>query len=257
MPCPFCGSLDIDPEGVAYYKDGDKKNGLSHDPACNDCGATCKDWNTRPQPSANVSEALNIVTQKLSAKYAHNTYINRYELETIRQALVHKEYCAKSMGEQSEQPSGDMPDEVWVENNPSGATKFISSIQQNRDDEIKYIRADLASQTQMDKVLLINGKPTGLDAAIIGMNNTNERVQELEARLEISPDHPYGGIETRNQTIKLQDKTIDDLQAKLKMATEALNDAKSELGNAFPTDEISITYGIIKDALQQIEGGNE
>lgn len=44
MPCPFCGSADIDPEGVFASKDGGENYSY---PACNDCSASCEDWNTR------------------------------------------------------------------------------------------------------------------------------------------------------------------------------------------------------------------
>jgi hypothetical protein len=61
--CPFCGSTDIDPEGVASFRDEEKHNPdgslrnwkddalperIQHSPACNECGATTDgDWNTR------------------------------------------------------------------------------------------------------------------------------------------------------------------------------------------------------------------
>ncbi|PHS61022.1 MAG: hypothetical protein COB09_18925 [Thalassobium sp.] len=60
-PCPFCGSTDIDPEGVASFKpefraremswaDDDIADYIQHKPACNNCGATTEgDWNTRPE----------------------------------------------------------------------------------------------------------------------------------------------------------------------------------------------------------------
>lgn len=51
LPCPFCGSWDIEPDGVSYYKDGKEENGLCHDPACNNCGATSNNWNVRAYPS--------------------------------------------------------------------------------------------------------------------------------------------------------------------------------------------------------------
>lgn len=48
LPCPFCGSDSIDPEGwMSCEPDGsDKKTG----PACDDCGASAASderWNTR------------------------------------------------------------------------------------------------------------------------------------------------------------------------------------------------------------------
>lgn len=42
LPCPFCGSQDIDNEGWASLEDSG--------PACNECGATAPNsslWNTR------------------------------------------------------------------------------------------------------------------------------------------------------------------------------------------------------------------
>lgn len=59
LPCPFCGSADIDPEGVASFKKENRGGKfdwanyapemLEYDPACNNCSATAsKDsWNTR------------------------------------------------------------------------------------------------------------------------------------------------------------------------------------------------------------------
>lgn len=57
--CPFCGSEDIDPEGVASFKKEYRTQNLTWDkdatpdrierrPACNNCGATTDgDWNVR------------------------------------------------------------------------------------------------------------------------------------------------------------------------------------------------------------------
>jgi len=61
-PCPFCGSTDIDPEGVACFKPEYKGGSVGwdkatddmivHRPACNSCGATTDgDWNTRAEPA--------------------------------------------------------------------------------------------------------------------------------------------------------------------------------------------------------------
>jgi hypothetical protein len=57
--CPFCGSADIDPEGVAFIPkrhhgmvktwDYAKPDQIEHRPACTNCGAsTDGDWNARP-----------------------------------------------------------------------------------------------------------------------------------------------------------------------------------------------------------------
>jgi len=57
-PCPFCGSPDIDPEGVASFKPEYRNSNntwptaqphmIENRPACNNCGATTDgDWNTR------------------------------------------------------------------------------------------------------------------------------------------------------------------------------------------------------------------
>ncbi len=67
LPCPFCGSTDIDPEGVSSFKDqykycgyswndDDKEGKIEHRPACNNCSATTDgDWNHRA-PVTNASE---------------------------------------------------------------------------------------------------------------------------------------------------------------------------------------------------------
>jgi len=76
--CPFCGSKDIDPEGVASFKEKEWKDEagnlrnwndhatperLIHSPACNNCGATSGDsnWNTRTQPTAEVEPSCDVV----------------------------------------------------------------------------------------------------------------------------------------------------------------------------------------------------
>jgi len=68
LPCPFCGCKDIDPEGVAYYPQGDKDKGLHHDPACNQCSATTAyPWNTRAATKPAVPQQMIDIVQQLSA----------------------------------------------------------------------------------------------------------------------------------------------------------------------------------------------
>lgn len=61
-PCPFCGSFDIDPEGVASFKEQYQTSDNTWDkctpgmienrPACNNCGATTNgEWNARSEPT--------------------------------------------------------------------------------------------------------------------------------------------------------------------------------------------------------------
>lgn len=70
LPCPFCKSTDIDPEGVAQFKkeyrtlannwENHTPEMLEHKPSCNSCGATTNgNWNTRATPDINLdSEGL-------------------------------------------------------------------------------------------------------------------------------------------------------------------------------------------------------
>lgn len=62
IPCPFCGSKNIDPEGwsgtatAADPARGPLISQMQSGPACDDCGATAESiekWNTRAQPSTN------------------------------------------------------------------------------------------------------------------------------------------------------------------------------------------------------------
>lgn len=62
LPCPFCGSADIDPEGVLASKDGGKNYTY---PACNDCSASCENWNTR------TAEWLRLTRKIKWKKYLH------------------------------------------------------------------------------------------------------------------------------------------------------------------------------------------
>lgn len=42
-----------------------------------------------------------------------------------------------------------------------------------------------------------------------------QSLSELEERLEISPDHSYDGIATRDETIKILEKRVEELEAQL------------------------------------------
>lgn len=106
-PCPFCGSDDIEADGVAFYPEGNKENGLHHAPACNNCGATGGDtvdqWNTRAKPVSDEKrrEALDYVGRlKRGANEARKYHVAKGEFnkaeeiqdtlevyETIREAL--------------------------------------------------------------------------------------------------------------------------------------------------------------------------
>lgn len=61
LPCPFCGSTDVDPEGWAtlpeYAKTPEERSG----PACDECGAsaqTTKIWNTRSGFSLDLKDEI-------------------------------------------------------------------------------------------------------------------------------------------------------------------------------------------------------
>ena len=77
-PCPFCGSADIDPEGVASFKDQYRKmmdtcytwnenanqQTIEHRPACNNCGATTNgEWNDR-NPTVETTTACAFINGK-------------------------------------------------------------------------------------------------------------------------------------------------------------------------------------------------
>lgn len=96
--CPFCGSTDIDPEGVASFKP-EYRNGdldltwdkdatpdkIEHRPACNDCNATtCGDWNTRAPVRIKPLEWIKGLNGALIAKTPHSPWyykIERYKSE--------------------------------------------------------------------------------------------------------------------------------------------------------------------------------
>jgi hypothetical protein len=68
LPCPFCGSANIDPEGWASQ--------IAKGPACDDCGATAETvdvWNTRPAaapaspPSGELPDDLRVPLHGLQA----------------------------------------------------------------------------------------------------------------------------------------------------------------------------------------------
>jgi hypothetical protein len=55
LPCPFCGSSDIDPEEwMSSTQNGDGTETIKSGPGCGECGATADSverWNTRPLSS--------------------------------------------------------------------------------------------------------------------------------------------------------------------------------------------------------------
>lgn len=53
--CPFCGSIDVDPQFSASQKEEDGP--IVHGPGCMDCGATAEtvdNWNTRKDTHESV-----------------------------------------------------------------------------------------------------------------------------------------------------------------------------------------------------------
>ena len=59
-----------------------------------------------------------------------------------------------------------------------------------------------------------------------------DRIEQLEARLEISTDHDVDGIEARDETIKLLDDRIEQLEAEItghKLGESFLKDRIAEL----------------------------
>lgn len=58
LPCPFCGSFDVDPEGWLGTEEGGKEGEFRRGPECMGCGATTvsvEAWNRRPVHSAPFS----------------------------------------------------------------------------------------------------------------------------------------------------------------------------------------------------------
>ena len=53
--CPFCGSVDVDPQFAAWSND--KDGSVEHGPGCMKCGATAETfegWNTRSDSGESV-----------------------------------------------------------------------------------------------------------------------------------------------------------------------------------------------------------
>jgi hypothetical protein len=75
LPCPFCGCTDIDPEGVAFYPDGDASKGVHNAPACTNCSATAghtvEEWNTRAPVTADTAGLVEALKNARSEFKAH------------------------------------------------------------------------------------------------------------------------------------------------------------------------------------------
>jgi len=68
LPCPFCGTADIDPEGVVAFKPEYRYSDMTEDrdatpdklefgPACNQCGCTTDGhWNTRAKQPRELTD---------------------------------------------------------------------------------------------------------------------------------------------------------------------------------------------------------
>jgi len=92
-PCPFCGSDNIDPEGVASFKpeyrtsdmnweEDASKGTIQHRPACADCGATTEEnWNTRADQEQieGLGEALGELDMVIKSAFADLHAIKKVE----------------------------------------------------------------------------------------------------------------------------------------------------------------------------------
>jgi len=95
--CPFCGSNDIDPEGVASFKppfifdenlkwENAEPHMIENRPACNECGATTNgDWNTRtpPPPSGDAVRLALDVLEEAADEYwdDHHSHMSEGDFE--------------------------------------------------------------------------------------------------------------------------------------------------------------------------------
>lgn len=81
MPCPFCGSKDIDPEGVASIAEEHRKEVGTWDkaqphhivnrPACTNCNATTDgDWNTRESLPASPQDGDRVAVLEAAIRWA-------------------------------------------------------------------------------------------------------------------------------------------------------------------------------------------
>lgn len=71
--CPFCGSIQVDPEGVAsikqdtveFWKDAAPEH-IEHSQACDVCSATADEWNNRYYESI-IRELLAVIEKQREA----------------------------------------------------------------------------------------------------------------------------------------------------------------------------------------------
>jgi len=111
-PCPFCGSTDIDPEGVACFKPEYKGGSVGwdkatddmivHRPACNSCGATTDgDWNTRAEPAPlpdEVEREICSMRKTIAVAGKHPDFVVRIDiLKSILDARDNSNFLEKAM----------------------------------------------------------------------------------------------------------------------------------------------------------------
>lgn len=229
MPCPFCGGE------AEFERIGNTR--MSTIVSCTDCGCRLEcgetfnhgeQWNARPQPSTdkpcetcNGDDLKNIID-------AYEGLII-YNLWRRGSDLVEDQPDPKTLG-------------IWIET----AIKVMrQTITQPKAVDVEALKKD---RNYYDYKSHQEREAKGWNDCIDNLHtqgylNTKERVKELEERLEI--DHTgYDGIETRNESIRLQDRAIDELSQKLKVATEALKYIRKQ----------GFGYTYIHETLQQIEG---
>lgn len=74
------------------------------------------------------------------------------------------------------------------------------------------------------------------------------RVHHLHERLEIDPEHPYDGIDCRDETIRQQDLRVARLEARVKQLEGAGSALIADVRRRYPGEELRCQYMRALDA---------
>lgn len=134
LPCPFCGSNDVDPQAALCEQDGVEWS----EPGCLNCGAAHKEWNQRAitpamrEPGMDVERAAEIIHDSLRANQFPKwpTY---KDLKGCTQCTeIARDIISAMRGEVDWQlwpdvaPQRGMQCEIWLPDTGNQFTKFDS-----------------------------------------------------------------------------------------------------------------------------------
>lgn len=139
----------------------------------------------------------------------------------------YEHYCCVAKPEGSTGPSEKAPYTYWMSlpSAPGASPLPAPVVQQPSQLTMTPELRSLAEKAQGKPIFSEDGTNYHSSAKPATMLALLDRLEELQARLEISPDHPYDGIACRDETIRQQDARIAELDIKCTLYEASLEKA--------------------------------